>query len=450
MKIVKLHISNFLKLRDVELNPSKTNVIVGKNKQGKTSILKAIQAAFEGKLDSSAIRIGADKAEITIELDEMIIKRTVTPRTTSLDISNEQGMKYPAPQKVLDGLIGTFSFNPVAFFEMKPAEQKQYLLEAVQMKLTPEELAPYLMPGEMLPELDYSKHALEVVADARKIYYDRRTAANAEVSKKRKTLDELRGSIPQGFNPRDVSEEHIASLRAAIEKDKVEREKEKAALKEYADLAKDVEDIEEQIRVLTEKRDQKTARMAELKEMKWDTSDDTTIAAAEESLRNLESQREILFTVKRADEVEKELSTAVGEQEKLDAVVKRLTKDVPQALIQKASLPVEGLAVTEDGITINGVALENLSGAEQLKFALAVVRELNKEFRIICIDGIERLDSETFETFLKEVESDDYQYFVSRVDGAEAEKKGYILVEDGMVTDYAHANKESSSEEAQQ
>lgn len=434
MKITKLHITNFLKLRDVELNPSKTNVIVGKNKQGKTSILKAIQAAFEGKIDPSAIRLGEDRAEIIIELDAFTIKRTVTQKTNSLDISNSEGMRYPSPQKVLDGMIGTFSFNPVEFFEMKPVEQKNTLLSAIKLTTTPEQILDLVpeLQGQMTPQnIDYSRHALEVIEAFRKYFYDVRTIANSEVTKKRKSLDDLRGSIPLDFNERSVSEEQIAALRSAIEKDKIEREKEKGALAEYASLANDVESIEDQIRNLTTTRDAKIARMEELKAVEWNTSDDTTIAAAEESLRNLEGQREILFTVKRANEVEKELSHAVEQAGYLDTIVKKLTKEVPQLLISKASLPVDGLAVTEDGITVNGVALENLSGAEQLKFALTIVRELNKEFKIICIDGIERLDKDTFETFLKEIDSDDYQYFVSRVDDAEAEKKGYILVEDG-------------------
>ena len=88
MKITKLHIVNFLKLKDVEMNPSKTNVIVGKNKQGKTSIIKALQAAFDGKLDPSAIHVGADKAEITVELDEVTIRRSLTEKGAYLDISN--------------------------------------------------------------------------------------------------------------------------------------------------------------------------------------------------------------------------------------------------------------------------------------------------------------------------------------------------------------------------
>ena len=70
MKIVKLTIHDFLKLKDVEMNPSKTNIIVGKNKQGKTSILKAIKACLLGDADATSIRIGGDKSEILIDMEQ--------------------------------------------------------------------------------------------------------------------------------------------------------------------------------------------------------------------------------------------------------------------------------------------------------------------------------------------------------------------------------------------
>lgn len=438
MKIAKLTIKNFLKLKDVELNPSHTNVIVGKNKQGKTSILKAIQAAFEGKVDESSINIGESKAEITVELDELTIKRSVTEKGSYLDVSTKEGYKVPTPQKFLDGILGTFSFNPIEFFEMKPAEQKAYLLQALPMRISQEELQK-AVGVFTLPTLDYGKHALDVIEEARKAFYDRRTVANAEVTKKRKALDDTASKIPDGFNPAEVSEEKIVALRDAISKDKVEREKEKANIEAISKLKQSKLDVEAEIQRLKEKSVALDKEIEEKEALTFDVSDDMTIAAAEESLKSLEGKRDLVYAFQSAETLRKELGVAVGEADALDTVVKTLAKDVPQSLVEKAKLPVEGLAVTEDGITLGGVAIENLSSSEQLKFALQIVRSLNSTFHIVCIDGVERLDNETFENFLKEIEADDYQYFVSRVDGAEAEKKGYILVEDGMVKDYNHA-----------
>ena len=420
MKIVRLSIHNFLKLKDIEMNPSKTNVIVGKNKQGKTSILKAIRAAFTGDADSTSIRIGEGKAEITVELDDLTIKRSITEKGNHLDISNKEGMKMPAPQKYLDGILGTFSFNPIEFFEKKSADRKKYLLNAIKLAITQDELATYT--GEKLTGLDYKAHALEVVEAARKFYYDKRTIANAEATKKEKSLQDLNSKIPEGFDPKSVSEEQITKLRGAIQTDKENKikaeahaDKLSALQKREAELKAELEQIQKDIVVAIG--------------VSFDVSDDMSIAAAEEALAKLESQREIVFTSKRAEEVRNELSIAIQEAEKLDGVVKKLTKEVPEDLIKKAKLPVEGLTIDGDDIKINGVSLENLSSSEQLSFGLQVVRALNQEFKVINIDGIETLDSETFTAFLKEIENDDFQYFLTRVDGDAVIKNGHSVIE---------------------
>ena len=433
MRITKLHIVNFLKLRDVDFNPSQTNVIVGKNKAGKTSILKAIRAAFDGKIDENSIRGGEGKAEITIDMDDLTIKRTVTSKGNYLDISNKEGFKMPAPQRFLDGILGVFSFNPIAFFDLKSSDRKKYLLQAIKLTITQDELAVYT--GEKLSGLDYTAHALEVVEQARKWYYDKRTIANAEVSKKEKSLQDLTASIPEGFDPRKVSEEEIEKLRGAIQKD--EQEAIKADANKTAILAlqgQEVEikgEIERLNRKLVAVQDEILAKS----EMKFDVSDPVAIGIAKDTLKVLEGQREVVFAVKRADEVRGELTTALGEQEKLELVVKKLTKEVPEDLIAKAKLPVEGLTISGDDILIGGVALDNLSSSEQLKLGLQIARFLNQTFGIICIDGVETLDKETFALFLKEVEGDDNQYFVSRVDGDAVTKNGHsvVEVEDGEI-----------------
>lgn len=429
MKITKITIHNFLKLKDVEFNPSETNVIVGKNKQGKTSILKAIKTAFDGKVDSSAIRIGESKAEITLELDELNVKRTITEKGNYLDISNKEGMKMPAPQKFLDGILGTFSFNPIEFFDKKASDRKKYLLNAIKLTISQDELAQYT--GEKLTGLDYvGTHALEIVEQARKYYYDKRTIANAEVSKKEKSLQDLNSQIPEGFDAKTVSEEEISKLRGAIEKDKQEKIKHDAHQKHMESLRNREADIKGQIEELQKKLVSVQDEIIAGAEIKFDFSDEMALKAAEDTLASLESKRSIVFTVKRAEEVRGELDVAIREADKLDVVVKKLTKEIPDALIAKANLPVEGLTIVGDEISINGVNIDNLSASEQLKFGLQIVRALNGEFKVICVDGIESLDKESFEFFLKEAEADDYQYFVTRVEGNSPHS---IVVEDGEI-----------------
>lgn len=428
MKITKLTISNFLKLKDVEFNPTKTNVIVGKNGQGKTSILKAIRTAFTGDADSTSIRINEGKAEITIDLEDLIIKRTITGKGNYLDISNKDGFKMPAPQKYLDGILGTFSFNPIEFFEKKPVDRKKYLLNAIKLTITQDELAVYT--GEKLAGLDYEAHALEVVNDARKYYYEKRTIANAELSKKEKALQSLSETIPEGFDASKVSEEEIKKLSDAIQKDEQEKIKADNNSLRITDLQNQEASIKGQIADLQKKLEATQQDIVKLTNLKFDYSDDLALGAAKDALAKLEGQREIVFTVKRVEEMRGEVAAVKEDAEKLDAVVKALTKQVPEDLIAKAKLPIEGLTILGDDIQIKGVSIDNLSSSEQLKFGLDVVRALNGEFKVICVDGIEKLDQESFKFFLEQIEKDDYQYFVTRVDGNTPHS---ITIEEGEI-----------------
>lgn len=428
MKITRIGIHNFLKLKDVEFNPSQTNVIVGRNRQGKTSILKAIKTALTGDADSTSIRIGESKAEITLDVGDLMIKRTITEKGNYLDISNKDGMKMPSPASYLSGLIGSFSFNPIEFFDKKPADRKKYLLNAITLTITPEELGAYT--GELVNGLDYSAHALEVVEQARKYYYDKRTVANAEKVKKQKSLLDLTSKIPEGFNPRDVTEEQITKLREAIEKETSERQRKEGDVKLRASLEQQEKDITSQIEALTARLKEVQSMIVSNAETQYEMSDDVSFEAAKATLQTLESQREVIFTAKRADEVRAELDAALGEAEKLDMIVKRLTKEVPEDLIKKAQLPVDGLSISGDDILVNGVSIDNLSSSEQIRFGLQIARALNGEFKVLCVDGLELLDREAFTFFLNEIKDDDFQYFVTRVDG---DTPYSITVEDGEI-----------------
>lgn len=407
MKIAKISIKNFLALGDVEMNPSHTNVIVGKNGQGKTSVLKAIKAAFTGKFGADSIRIGETKAEITIELDELVVNRSITEKGTTLKINNKDGFSMNAPQKYLDGILGSFSFNPIEFFDLAAKDRKKYLLSALPLTITKEGLAEYT--GEKLDGIDYSKHALEVVADAHKFYYDRRTAANAEVTKKQKSLEELNAKIPAGFDPASFSEARVKMLQDSIS-DNVRMQDRRAYINREMAQAKN------RLDAIEEEKKQILATVESLRQEEDALHQPEAVDEARKELAASETNREAALTSKRAAETRVELDAAVADQSKLDGQVKALA-DVPSKLLATAKLPIEGLSVEGENITIKGIQLDNLSSAEQLKLGLEVVKALNAEFKVICIDGVEKLDKETFAWFLEHIKDDEYQYFVTRVDG---------------------------------
>ena len=67
MKIIKLTAENFMRLVAVEISPQGNAIMItGKNGAGKSSVMEAIKALFQGKKyhPDKPIRDGADHAEI--------------------------------------------------------------------------------------------------------------------------------------------------------------------------------------------------------------------------------------------------------------------------------------------------------------------------------------------------------------------------------------------------
>jgi recombinational DNA repair ATPase RecF len=109
VKITAAHITNFKRIKDVELRPDADRALIligGKNAQGKSSILDALTAAFGGKKaePQDPIRHGADAAEIRVELDggELSIRRVINGEGSLLEVRDRMGA-IKSPQAILDG-----------------------------------------------------------------------------------------------------------------------------------------------------------------------------------------------------------------------------------------------------------------------------------------------------------------------------------------------------------
>src|SRR4051794_27498721 len=132
IKIISLECENFKRLRAVAIRPNGNLVeITGKNGAGKSSVLDAIWAALAGKkaIQKQPVRKGQEKAEITLDLGHLKVRRTFTDKgadfTTTLTVTSADGGKFASPQDVLDTLCGEFSFEPLAFARLKPEDQFQ-------------------------------------------------------------------------------------------------------------------------------------------------------------------------------------------------------------------------------------------------------------------------------------------------------------------------------------
>ncbi|MES2339276.1 MAG: hypothetical protein V4537_14375 [Pseudomonadota bacterium] len=111
-----------------------------------------------------------------------------------------------------------------------------------------------------------------------------------------------------------------------------------------------------------------------------------------------------------AREAEGAASLAAG---RLDEVVTKLSTVAPAELATRTG--IIGLAINGDEVSLDGVAIDALSGAEQMRFAVEVARRANAKAKILVVDGLERLDGARGIEFVKMATADGWQLIATRV-----------------------------------
>jgi hypothetical protein len=219
VRITKLRVVNYRGIESLETELSAAGAVVsGGNAKGKTTVLNAIRAALIGRgIDAKDIRLGADRAEVLVDMDALSVRRVITPKTSTVTVTNAEGFTAKKPVTFLQEIVGGAAIDPVELFLAKPAERRKQILAALPVTVTLEQLRQW---APTLPDnFDCSGHGLEVIERVRKIAYDQRTVANAAAKKAREDADRARDAAnvaTKGLpaTPVSVSEAQAATDRA--------------------------------------------------------------------------------------------------------------------------------------------------------------------------------------------------------------------------------------------
>lgn len=486
MQILSLRIKNFLSIADVEIRPGQVTQIVGKNKQGKTTILKAVEGCIRGFPDQSVVKHGEDSAEVIVELsDGTNIRRKINSEGRQSVEVKRDGAKFTAPQSVLDVLFDHSSFNPLELLD--PKKRNEAILKAINIEVTKEGLAGTLgVDASMLPPLDYKEHGLKVIEAAHKYFYQRRAEANkvaldlrnrfltykkdlpkipTEPELNKMSAQVRRNEISVAIAQENVSVQQInnkISARAILIEKETKYETELAAIEstiKNQEIFKNEIEIGRRTELEQAERDFK-AKCSEIEIRRDKQKSDTETATANQSGR-LESGRKALadlrseipdidkLTALHHEQKKQELKTelqsldlsdkewetieAIKKQhgmvatiegecrgadtfaDKLDKIVTHLHGPMREALMAEAELPVSGLEYKGGEFFLNGSSVDNLSGAEALGLAVGVARKLAKKSKVICIDGAEALDDESYKALREQIDGDGFTYFITKV-----------------------------------
>lgn len=412
-RITKFSAENFKRLKAVEITP-KGNVIQirGRNAQGKSSVLDAIQAALGGKRRSPAkpVRDGEKLARVVTELDDgLVVTRTFSPDggRDSLTIETAEGARLKSPQTILDALFGAAALDPLAFVRLDADERLERIRELAGVDVAP-------------------------IEGKRARAYDTRTEVNRDA---RRLEGQLAGLGRVDGVPTELVDvgavaaelERIRNVQVEITRHESReygaRETLGNAKKRIASLEAELEQmrrlVEEATRVAASHHDEARALAADLPD---------TVELRE----RLEKAEQINAGVRRNQErarVAAELSKAIDESKRLTGEIDRLDAE-KHAAIAAAKLPIDGLSWSDDGVTLNGIPFEQASSAEQLRTSVALAIAAHPQLRVLLVREGSLLDAEGLELLAAIAAEHDCQVWLEVVSD---EAGGGVVIEDGAV-----------------
>ena len=409
VKITSMQIENVKRVKAIHLEPSPTGltVIGGRNGQGKTSVLDAIAWALGGaKMQpTSAQREGAD-TPLVIKLtlsNGLIVERK--GKSSALTVTDPKGMK--AGQALLDAFVSQFALDMPKFLNANDKEKAQILLKTLGI-------------GEELSALDEKVKSL----------YNRRTEIGRIAESKGKHAEELpafRDAPTEKVNTVKLVEELQAANAQNAGRAKVIAGRQEV-VREAMRLSEELKRVTEEYAAAKEKL-QKLDDILACGPREIDTSAiQSQINGAEEVNAKVDANVKKAAALKEANEHRAQYDALSTEIED--------TRKARGGLLDNANLPLAGLTVENGDLMYNGKRWDCMSGSEQLRVAVAIVRRLNPECGFVLMDKLEQMDTETLSEFGEWLNTEGLQVIATRVStGGECS----IVIEDGTAATLAEA-----------
>lgn len=405
--ITSLELENIKRIKAVQITPTTEGltIIGGKNNQGKTSVLDAIMWILGGDRyrPSQAQRDGSTVppyGKITLS-NGLIVERK--GKNSDLKVLDPTGNR--AGQQLLNEFISQFALDLPKFMNGNNKEKANTLLQIIGV-------------GDKLYELEQQE---------KELYNQRRTIGQIADQKKK-----FAAELP--VFPEAPKEPVSASELIKRQQEILARNGENQKKRERAEqIKRTVTALEGDVQALTAQLEERMRQLGKAQE---------DLATAKKSAMDLadESTEELERSIADIEEINRKVRTNLDKEkaeadaadyalqydsytEKVEAVRKEKTD-----LLKGADLPLAGLSVEDGELTYNGYKWDNLSGSDQMKVGVAIVRKLNPKCGFVLLDKLEQMDPETLGEFGAWLAAEGLQAIATRVStGGECS----ILIEDG-------------------
>ncbi|HPC72516.1 MAG TPA: AAA family ATPase [Treponema sp.] len=409
IKINKLEIENVKRVKAVKIEPTANGLTIvgGKNNQGKTSVLDSIAWALGGNSfkPSEATREGSViPPNIHIVMSNgLVVERK--GKNSDLKVIDPSGQK--GGQQLLNEFVEQLALDLPKFMNSNNKEKANTLLQIIGV-------------GEQLYELEQKE----------KEVYNRRHTIGQIADQKKKFAKE------QPYYP-DAPKEPISAsdlikqqqdILARNGENQRKRENLRSLEMQAIEVEKQIDDLKAKLFDLGKKQQAIESDLEIARKSALDLQDEST----EELERNIANIEEINVRVRANLDKDKAETDAQDYTDQYDTLTVELEK-VRQAkidLLKGADLPLPGLSVVEGELTYQGHKWDNMSGSDQLKVSVAIVRKLNPKCGFVLLDKLEQMDLDTLSEFGQWLEQEGLQAIATRVStGPECS----ILIQDGYV-----------------
>ncbi len=442
MRVKRLSITNILGIEHVDIEPGSVTEISGANATGKTSIIEALKAGLGGGAhDATLLRQGAAEGQIVLVLEDGVeITKTIRSDESPVTVTHPTFGKISKTATYIKKLVDALSLNPIEFLTAKRDQRVDYLLKAVPMQVTAEQLA--FVPMTALNGISLDGHALEVIGKVARSIYDLRTGVNRLEKEKRATAKQMTETLPADAPEGDWTE----TLRSTTEdlkklqldtQDRVNGIEADARSAEQAQ--KDLfqarkEALDKELQIAIQKLEADTQIEIARCEKDRDAAIATIAASKKESLNSInadyqpklkalsESRGQAIAMVQQHAKAEKTrefIAQLTADANTYETESSKLTHALSRLEILKASLleklPIEGLEIRDGDLFVGGVPFDRVNASYKIRIAIEIAKLKAGTLPLIACDGLEALDAKTFELFKKEAAKSNLQFVVSRV-----------------------------------
>ncbi len=431
-RVLKFYGSNVMgmKVFAVALDPNIVEVR-GANGAGKSSFMEGLPMLIGGKkaMPGMPLRKGESDGFVGGVLvgddgEQLLVKRRLDGKKPELEVTAAGGFKAPEPQTLLNAFKNDLSFNPGAFCKADPKKQSEMVRKLVG--------------------LDFSEKDAE-----RKRLYDERTLTNRELASVTAQRDAI--VVPEGTPDKEVSLSDLLAEQSRrnehnrknqVERDRISRlefdvTRAESAVKQRKEIVASLEEQLAQAKSKVESAEIELMQATALRDSQLKTIsvlEDQSCDDIQQQMVNAQAVNAAVARVKQKAVLTDRVTEIASKAESLTNGIQAID-DWKAEQLAAAEWPIEGLGITEDGVTFNGIPVEQVNSEKRLRIGIAVCAAMNPSLRAIRIENASLLDKNELAAAKEEAKARDLQLWleVVSVDPPDHEDAEVIFIANGEV-----------------